>query len=55
VQRLVRFLEGGRFQNDIVRGIVMRARDGNPLPGDWSERKPESSLWPELAKALGIG
>ena len=54
VQRLVKFLEGGKLQNDIVREIVKRARAGNPLPGDWSKKKPEPSLWTELAKALHI-
>ena len=55
VQRLVKFLEGAKFQNDIVREIGKRARAGNPLPGDWSKKKPEPSLWAELAKALELG
>jgi len=54
VQRLVKFLEGGKLQNDTVREIVKRARTGNTLPGEWSKKKPEPSLWAELAKALGI-
>jgi Ca-activated chloride channel family protein len=53
VQRLVKFLEAGKFQNEIVRAIVRLARDGNPLPGEWSKKQPEPSLWTELAKALG--
>lgn len=52
VQRLVKFLEGGKLQNDIVREIVKRARAGNPQPGDWSKKKPEPSLWDELKTAL---
>jgi len=52
VQRLVKFLEGGKLQNDIVREIVKRARAGNPLPGEWSKQKPEPSLWDELKTAL---
>ncbi len=53
VQRLVKFLEAGKLQNDVVRAIVRRARDGNPLPGEWAKKHPEPSLWDELAKALG--
>lgn len=53
VQRLVKFLEAGKFQNEIVRAIARRARDGNPLPGEWSKKRPEPSLWDDLAKALG--
>jgi hypothetical protein len=54
VQRLAKFLEGGKLQNDIVREIVKRARAGNPLPGEWSKKKLEPALWTELAKALHI-
>ena len=54
VQRLVRFLEGAKFQNEVVREIVKRARDGNPLPGEWTNCNLDPSLWSELAKALGI-
>jgi len=54
MQRLVKFLEGGKIQNDVICAIIKLARAGKPLEGDWSKRKPESALWDELSKALGI-
>jgi Ca-activated chloride channel family protein len=54
VQRLVKFLESVKLQNEIVRAIIDRARAGTAVPGEWTKRKPEPSLWSELAKVLGI-
>jgi hypothetical protein len=52
VERLVKFLEAAELQNDIVREVVRRAREGNPVPGDWSKRTLDSSLWGEIDRAL---
>ena len=52
VQRLVAFLEAAKLQNDVVREVVKRARDGNPVPGDWSKKKADPSLWADLEQAL---
>jgi len=54
VQRLVKFLEDGKLQNDVVREIVKLARIGKPLEGDWSKRSPDPSLWKDLEKALEL-
>jgi Ca-activated chloride channel family protein len=52
VERLVKFLELAKVQNDVIREVVKRAREGNPVPGNWSGKKPDPSLWTDLEQAL---
>jgi Ca-activated chloride channel family protein len=61
VKRMVEFLRKSGFrdkeapakvQAEVVKAMIRRAEAGRPLPGDWSEKKPEPALWAELEKAL---
>jgi hypothetical protein len=54
VERLVKFLEDGKIQNNIVGAVVELAHAGKALEGDWSMRSPEPALWDELKSALKL-
>jgi hypothetical protein len=51
VRRLVAFLEGAVHVHPMVGRVVVLARQGRSLEGDWSARQPGPQVWAELAAA----
>jgi hypothetical protein len=52
VKRLLKFLERSAIKNDVITDIIVRAKTGRPLAGDWTKSKPGPDLWAELEKAI---